>query len=350
MEKDKNIKLYTKTGDNGTTSLMKIQNVPKDDARIELLGAMDELTSNIGVVKTLGISEETIKQLVHIQKNLMTIMAGIADSYNQDYRLKEEDISLLEAAIDQTESLFPRPKQFVLPGENRVSAQLDVARTVARRAERWMTSVNRKFGVDKNAKKFMNRLADYLYVTARYTDYLVEQKEADHIVEKAEGQAKRGAVAMKENEIIDAVIERLSLEGKKLSLNTTKQLIDKVEEEAKKRGLDAVIAVCGSDGNMIAVHVMDHAFLASFDIAIKKAYTSVAVKMSTKELGKLAMPGGTFYGVDKADNNRLIIFGGGMPLKIGNNLIGGLGISGGSSEDDDSLAQFGAELFLDFYR
>lgn len=346
MEKEKTTKIYTKSGDNGTTSLMKIQNVPKDDDRVELLGAIDELTSNIGIVKTMEVKEETKEQLIHIQENLMTIMAGIADSYNQEYKLKEEAIVELESKIDGMEEVFPRQKKFVLPGENPVSAQLDVTRTVARRAERWMTSVDRKFGVDKNAKRYLNRLADYLYVTARYMDYLYENNKQKVSVHTASKQEEKGMLSMNENEIINAVLERLSIGEKKLSLKAAKSLIDKIEEEAKKRGLNAVIAICGVDGNIIAVHVMDNAFLASFDIAMKKAYTSVAVKMSTKELGKLAMPGETFYGVDKADNNRLIIFGGGIPLKIGEVIIGGLGISGGSSEDDDSLAQFGAEEFL----
>jgi len=342
------MKIYTKSGDNGTTSLMKIQNVPKDDDRIELLGAIDELTSNLGVVKTLQIKEEIKDQLIQIQETLMIIMAGVADSYNQEYKLSEEAIQKLESKIDEMEAIFPRQKKFVLPGENPVSAQLDVARTVARRAERWMTSVDRMFGVDKNSKRFLNRLADYLYVTARYMDYLNGNNKETSVVHTASNsnQKEKGALSMNENEIINAVLERLSFGEKKLSLKAAKDLIEKVEEEAKKRGLNAVIAICGVDGNVIAVHVMDNAFLASFDIAMKKAYTSVAVKMSTKELGKLAMPGETFYGVDKADNNRLIIFGGGIPLKIGETIVGGLGISGGTSEDDDSLAQFGAAEFL----
>jgi len=111
-----------------------------------------------------------------------------------------------------------------------------------------------------------------------------------------------------------------------------------------RKGLSAVIAVCGPDGNPVAIHVMDNAFLASFDIAMKKAYTSVAVKMSTRELGKLAMPGQTFYGIDKADNGRMIIFGGGVPLSIEGRIIGGLGVSGGTSEQDAEVADFGQSV------
>lgn len=88
---------------------------------------------------------------------------------------------------------------------------------------------------------------------------------------------------------------------------------------------------------------MDGAFLVSFDVATKKAYTSVAVKMSTKELSVLAQPGGTFYGVDKMDRQD-VIFGGGVPLKVGDTIIGGLGISGGTGEEDHSLAEYGLSV------
>ena len=101
-----------------------------------------------------------------------------------------------------------------------------------------------------------------------------------------------------------------------------KKLTGKIEQEALRRGKKAVIAVCGPEGNPIAVHVMDGAFLVSFDVALKKAYTSVAVKMSTMELSKLAQPGGTFYGVDKMDGGKIVIFGGGVPLKSGDTIIG----------------------------
>jgi uncharacterized protein GlcG (DUF336 family) len=129
-----------------------------------------------------------------------------------------------------------------------------------------------------------------------------------------------------------------------LNLEITKNLINRVEEYSKQKEINTVIAVCGPNGNMIAVHNMDGAFLASFDVAMKKAYTGVAVKMSTLELGKLAVPGGTFYGVDKADNGKLIIIGGGIPLLVGNRMIGGLGVSGGTGEQDHEIAMYGQSI------
>jgi uncharacterized protein GlcG (DUF336 family) len=130
----------------------------------------------------------------------------------------------------------------------------------------------------------------------------------------------------------------------RITLDSAKRLIEKIEEEANRRGKKAVIAVCGPDGNPIAVHVMDGAFLVSFDVATKKAYTSVAVKMSTMELSKLSQPGGTFFGLDKMGDGKIVIFGGGVPLKVGDTIIGGLGVSGGTGEEDHSLAEYGLSV------
>lgn len=129
---------------------------------------------------------------------------------------------------------------------------------------------------------------------------------------------------------------------KVLSLEKIKILLDVIEHRAKQLEKDIVIAVCNDQGNPMAVHCMDDAFLVSFDVAVKKAYTSVAVKMSTLELQKLAQPGSTFYGVESA-NDRIITIGGGIPLIVDGELIGGLGISGGTGEEDHELALFGLE-------
>lgn len=339
QRRNDNMSVYTKTGDNGSTKLMKLQNVSKSDDRIQLLGSIDELTSNLGLVKASSIHEEVKLQIEGIQKNLMTIMAGIADQFNNQFKINEEEVIHLEQEINRMEALISRKNEFILPGQNKESAQIDIARTVTRRAERWLTIVDRKFNVEQGAKKYMNRLADYLYILARYTDYLVEQKN-----EKQTSLSSMVLPNRTNEDIVSAVIQKLGLANKNLTLSSAKALIEKVEARAKEAGLNAVIAVCGPQGNTVAVHVMDGAFLASFDIAMKKAYTSVAVKMSTKRLGELAKPGETFYGIDKADNGRMIIFGGGVPLMVGDTMIGGLGVSGGTSEEDSLLADYGLEI------
>ena len=135
-----------------------------------------------------------------------------------------------------------------------------------------------------------------------------------------------------------------------ITIQLAKQLMEIIEKRAEAVGLKAVITLCNAHGNPIAVHCMDDAFLVSYDVATKKAYTSVAVKMSTTELSKIAQPGQTFYGVDKLDGRKIIIFGGGIPLKVDGKIVGGLGISGGTGEQDHDLAVFGEAAFQELIK
>ena len=341
--------IYTKNGDKGTTDLVRTKNVSKSDDRIGLVGTIDELTSHIGVVKTLLTDGETIRMLEKIQETLITVMAGVADPYNREYHINDDKTQLLEEEIDRMEGLFDRPKKFILPGGTRLSAETDVVRTVARRAERALASVGVKFGADTGAKKYMNRLADYLYVLARWEDAKNSGK-AEEAAGTEQKNREESEKRMEENRntsvseaVIQEVMKRMGIQGR-ITLESAKRLIEKIEKEAVRQGKKAVIAVCGPDGNPIAVHVMDGAFLVSFDVAMKKAYTSVAVKMSTKELSVLAQPGQTFYGVDKMDGGKIVIFGGGVPLKVGDTIIGGLGVSGGTGEEDHALAEYGLSV------
>ncbi|NCC42299.1 MAG: cob(I)yrinic acid a,c-diamide adenosyltransferase [Clostridia bacterium] len=327
------MKIYTKAGDAGTTSLVHTKNIAKSDDRVEVMGTIDELTSHIGLVKGKISSQQTVGFLETIQKTLMTIMAGIADSYNTQYKLKEASINEIEKEIDKMEASFERPKHFILPGTNPLSAQIDVARCVARRAERCLSAVSIKFGSDTGAKKYLNRLADYLYILARYYDAASDQKEEENLEKESK---------LNQDELVQEVLLRMGYG--KITLDMAKKLIEKIEEEAKRRGKNAVIAICGPDGNPVAVHVMDGAYLVSFDVAVRKAYTAVAVKMSTMELSKLAQPGGNFYGLDKLEGGKIVIFGGGVPLVKNDNIIGGLGISGGTGEEDHSLCEYALSL------
>lgn len=334
--------IYTKNGDRGTTSLIRTKNVSKSDDRIQLVGTIDELTSHLGVVKTMLRDAKALAVLEDVQRTLITVMSGVADPYERKYRISGEKTEELEREIDRMEALFARPHEFILPGENPLSAQIDVARTVARRAERALAAVSVKFGADNASKQYLNRLADYLYVLARYEDAKAA-KDAPEGFDGRQSAAKKEGGAMEEEtsaRIVQEVLQRIGAAGR-ITLDQAKKLIGIIEEEAARRGKKAVIAVCGPDGNPIAVHVMDGAFLVSFDVAVKKAYTSVAVKMSTMELNALAQPGGTFYGLDKMEGGNIIIFGGGVPIKAGDTIIGGLGVSGGTGEEDHSLAQYG---------
>lgn len=163
------MKIYTKTGDEGRTSLMNQAGVSKCDDRIELLGAIDELNSQIGLAKVVSSAPQK-ERLARIQRDLMQLMAGVAEPGNRSHRFRQEQIDFLEEAIDGLEGSFVRPREFVLYGGCERSARLDVARSVARRAERRFWKVEKAYGGDKCAIRYLNRLSDYLYVEARCAD------------------------------------------------------------------------------------------------------------------------------------------------------------------------------------
>ena len=110
-------------------------------------------------------------------------------------------------------------------------------------------------------------------------------------------------------------------------------------------GVNAVVAMTNEGANPVLVHCMEDSFIASYDVALSKAYTVVALKMSTINLKELAQPGGSLYGIQNTNNGRIVIFGGGEPLMIKGKVIGGLGVSGGTEEQDTKLAAYGKEVF-----
>lgn len=124
-----------------------------------------------------------------------------------------------------------------------------------------------------------------------------------------------------------------------VTLEMAKQLIAAVEQRAAQMGVHAVIAVANKGANPVAVHCMDQSFIASYEIAFNKAYTCAALKMPTTRLKTLAQPGGELYGIQHTNNGRIVIFGGGIPIMVNGQCIGGLGVSGGSEEQDTALAE-----------
>ncbi len=132
---------------------------------------------------------------------------------------------------------------------------------------------------------------------------------------------------------------------KKLTLNDARHLAERVFEKASAMGVSAVVAVADAGANPILVERMDGAYIASYDIALNKAYTCAALKMPTSELKKLAQPGGSLYGVQFTNQGKIVIFGGGIPLCDGKNVIGGLGVSGGTEEQDTELAEYAGGVF-----
>lgn len=149
------------------------------------------------------------------------------------------------------------------------------------------------------------------------------------------------------SQIVEAVVKEISSNesGKRMTLSLAKKLAEKVEAKAKEIGVNAVVAVSNSGARPVLVECMDDSYIASYDVAFQKAYTVVALKMSTTELKKLSQPGGSLYGIQFTNNGQIVIFGGGVPLIANGKIIGGLGVSGGSEEQDTFLAEYGGSIF-----
>lgn len=125
-----------------------------------------------------------------------------------------------------------------------------------------------------------------------------------------------------------------------INLDQAVAIIKEVERKAKIMNRSVVIAVHNSAAHPIAVHCMDGAYIASFDVAVNKAYTSAALKMATSVLKNLSQPGQELYGIQHTNQGKIIIFGGGEPLLYQGKLIGAIGVSGGSEAEDTFLAEY----------
>lgn len=346
------MEMFTGSKDRGMTSLKRDRNVSKSDDRIQAIGEIEDLITHIGMIKFHADDASLKADLEKIQRNLLICIDGISDPYHKDYRISEEEVKILGEKMTRLKESYPMTAYEPLPGGSEESLRIDMARSVARRAERWLTSSDKKYGGQPVRKQYLDLLGDYLYCLARYTDYISAKAPAKAVAEPVQTvetsekpvNEKVPVMELTKEIVVQEVIKRITTMDR-VSLDIAKKLIEKIEGYARSVGKKAVIAVCGPDGNPVAVHVMDDAFLVSFDVAVKKAYTAVSVKMSTMELGKLVQPGETFAGLEQIERDKLVFFGGGVPLFAGDKLVGGLGVSGGTGEEDDDIARYGLSVF-----
>jgi uncharacterized protein GlcG (DUF336 family) len=130
-----------------------------------------------------------------------------------------------------------------------------------------------------------------------------------------------------------------------VTLNDAMKIIGAAEKKAAAIGQPMNIAVADVGGNLVAHVRMDGAWIGSIDISIKKAFTARAFDIATKDLAPLAQPGGDFFGIDASNGGRVMIFAGGIPLKRAGKVVGAIGVSGGSGEQDQTVAEAGATAF-----
>ncbi len=172
------MKIYTKAGDQGKTSLIGGTRVPKSHIRIESYGTVDELNSFIGLLSDLVEDTKIKTDLKEIQDRLFTVGSSLACDPEKESALripdlKEEDITGLELAMDQMNEVLAPMKSFIIPGGHQAISTAHIARCVCRRAERWCVNMQEEdLFVETLVVKYLNRLSDYLFTLARYIGHL----------------------------------------------------------------------------------------------------------------------------------------------------------------------------------
>ncbi|MDR1348847.1 MAG: cob(I)yrinic acid a,c-diamide adenosyltransferase [Prevotellaceae bacterium] len=180
------MKVYTKTGDGGTTSLIGGTRVPKFDIRVEAYGTVDELISYIGLIRSQKIDLRIIEILHQIQIKLMDIAAIIAsdEKAKKTRQVTVEDINIIENEIDRYDAELEPLKYFVLPGGHSIPAFCHITRCICRRAERMILRVHSENPISQNVLTYINRLSDYFFVLARKLHKNLDVQELFWITDK----------------------------------------------------------------------------------------------------------------------------------------------------------------------
>lgn len=189
------MKIYTKTGDEGTTALFGGTRVPKHHMRIEAYGTVDELNSHIGLIRDQDIDDQVKKNLNKIQHDLFTLGSMLATPPEKETlksgkdrlnipKIDEESVQFLESEIDTMNESLPPMTHFILPGGHQTVSFCHIARCVCRRAERLSVLLSEESTVNPSVLKYLNRLSDYLFVLARKLSKDLSAEEIKWIPEK----------------------------------------------------------------------------------------------------------------------------------------------------------------------
>ncbi len=300
--------LYTRGGDKGYTKTLKNNHIPKSDDLINLLGTLDEFSSALGVAKVSGYDKDLNSDIEAIQKKMIEIMGEIAGGKAS---VTEDCVKVIEGMTDR---YSPEGfSDFTIGGENPVSANLNLARTILRRGERIAVKLNMGGRVRAVTLAYLNRLSDLIYAMSEYA-------KTDRGVKTIEAKS-------------DTISE--------LSLDLAKEISLAVERRAAEMGKKVVVAILDAGANLMLLHAMKDSYIASVRIAQDKAYTSVSLKMPSHVALKESR-GGALDGLVPTSSNGLMLLGGGMPLIINGRVVGAIGVSGGTAEEDIAFSEFGA--------
>ncbi|ATM86451.1 MULTISPECIES: cob(I)yrinic acid a,c-diamide adenosyltransferase [Yersinia] len=326
--------IYTKTGDAGTTALFTGQRVKKSHPRVETYGTLDELNAALSLCARVMQGEENRQLIDAVQHQLFYFSAELASEGIEvppvgRKSISEQDIHALEQAVDRCMAQLPPVKGFILPGDTEAGSRLHFARTLARRCERRLIELAEQVPVRSVLLQYLNRLSDCLYALARDED---QRQQLQHT---AQTVLARYLAATQETS--PATKTRPTATG--LGFSDVHQLVKLAVEAAMTLGIAVVVALTDRHGNLIMTYRMPDTLLVSSELAPKKAWTAVALKAATHQLSSAVQPGADLFQLEASTGGKVVSFGGGYPLWRDGQLVGGLGISGGSVEQDMHIAE-----------
>ncbi len=341
--------IYTKTGDKGTTALVGGSRVEKIAPQVETYGTVDELNAAISLAqKALQVTrhQELLDriqfQLFYLGAELAAPNAHIRDEMQK--RITDTDISALERAIDNAMAQVPPVHSFVLPGRCEAASRLHLARAIARRAERRVIALSHELNLRPELIRYLNRLSDALYALARREDIEAQLQTLVATIsaryQAAMSQANQATTSV-QTDTTPATCAQQSTASNALPSATqqTLKLLNLAVAKAQQIGIPIVFALVDRHGNTIIHYRMPGALLVSTHLALQKAYSAAALKMPTHELHQAVQPGQDLYQLEASCSGKIVSFGGGYPIFNQQQLIGAIGISGGSVEQDMQIAQ-----------
>ena len=358
--------VYTRTGDKGDTGLFGGSRVPKQSLRVEAYGTVDEANAALGAAKAMLPAGQWRRRVHDVQQRLFVLAAELASDPEGATilanKINADDITDLEHLIDDCLAVTGPQREFVVPGRDDRSGAFHQARTVVRRAERRVLTLAETEPVRPELITYLNRLSDAVYSLARLAETWRDE-EIERIVRDAvakvlgtpskqaqpDREERAARVETTPSKPVEPDHEPLGEQSapapsrgrtpvRRFDLAAAKRIAERAEARSAELGVPVVIAAADAGGNLMLLHRVEGALLASIEIAINKAWSAVAFQAPTATLGPLATGDGPLPGLADTNSGRVVLFGGGVPVHVDGELAGAIGISGGTAEQDVDIA------------
>ena len=251
----------------------------------------------------------------NILKELSKKFLLIKDKKNVSFETKN-----IENCILKYSNILSLNDEYKTPEENEEVLVAYLLYIIIKKIQRRFTMLSKNKEINLELMNYINKSRDFFHIVYKFIQEKIMIKY-----------------------VIELISEKLSSTENNLSLEKARKIIRAGEKKAKEMNLSAVFAVVNSEGNLIIEERMDNAILVSIDVAYKKAYTAAALKLNTEDLTALVQPGAMFYGLQS--DPKYIVFGGGMLLKVDGKIVGAVGVSGGSAQEDMEIAKACVKAF-----